>query len=298
LGAFRSGKYSVNKKDSQGEDMGGNLIYGNNDRKGSLIFISHGGGPWPLLHDPRHKNLIEFLQEVPATLITPSAILVISAHWEEDTPVVQSAEHPEMLYDYYGFPEESYRYSYSAPGQPELAAKVSNLLNKNGIKAGLDNQRGFDHGLFVPLMLMYPAATIPCLQISLLNSLDPGRHVELGKALRELRQENILIIGSGSSFHNLPAFRQQPTQETVALNQGFESWLIQVMTSGELSEADREQKLAHWQDAPGARYCHPREEHLLPLYVCYGIAGGPADRVVEVEYMERTASMYVWSAAA
>lgn len=278
--------------------MGGKTIYSNNDRKGSVIFISHGGGPWPLLKDPRHKNLISFLKEMPATLIAPSAIVVISAHWEEDAPAVQSALHPKMLYDYYGFPEESYRLTYPAPGQPQLAAKISSLFDKNGIKASLDSQRGFDHGLFVPLMLMYPAATIPCLQVSLLKSLDPGRHIRLGKALRELRKENILVIGSGSSFHNLPAFREKPTHETASLNQGFESWLVEVMTSGELSEADREQKLAHWQDAPGARYCHPREEHLLPLHVCYGIAGGPADRVVEVEYMERTASMYVWSTAA
>ncbi len=271
------------------------MIFSNNNRQGSIIYISHGGGPWPLLNDPRHKNLIDFFKELPATLIAPSAILVISAHWEEDAPVIQSGEQPVMLYDYYGFPEESYAFSYTAPGQPELAARVSALLNKKGIKASLDGQRGFDHGLFVPLMIMYPAATIPCLQVSLINSLDPGQHIQLGSALRELRKENILIIGSGSSFHNLRAFREPPTKETAALNKGFENWLLEVLTSDGISEIEREQKLAHWSDAPGARYCHPREEHLLPLHVCYGLAGGPADRVVEVEYMERTAGMYVWS---
>ena len=275
--------------------MGGKTIYSKNDQQGSIIFISHGGGPWPLLKDPRHTNLIDFLEEVPSTLISPDAILVISGHWEEDAPALQSSIHPEMLYDYYGFPKESYKFSYPAPGHPELAERISTLLNNYDIKAFLDSERGYDHGLFVPLMLMYPAASIPCIQLSLINSLDPGRHILLGKALRELRKENILIIGSGSSFHNLHAFREPPTPETMGLNQAFENWLRNSMINGELSEAAREQKLIHWLDAPGARYCHPREEHLLPLHVCYGIAGGPADRVIEVEYMERAASMYVWS---
>jgi 4,5-DOPA dioxygenase extradiol len=275
--------------------MSNRTIYEKNDQPGSMIFISHGGGPWPLLGDPRHKNLIEFLEKIPFTLISPSAILVISGHWEEDSPVIQSNAHPPMFYDYYGFPEESYQISYPAPGQPELAGKISAILNKNGIMAPLDSQRGFDHGVFVPLMIMYPEATTPCLQISLKNNLDAGDHIQLGKALRELREENILIIGSGASFHNLTGFREAPTPETIALNEGFESWLREVMTQNQLSEAAREEKLINWFDAPGARYCHPREEHLLPLHVCYGVAGGPADRVIEVEYMERKASMYVWT---
>lgn len=275
--------------------MSNKTINSKNEQPGSIIFISHGGGPWPLLNDPRHKNLIEFLKKIPQTLISPSAILVISAHWEEDTPAVQSSHQPEMLYDYYGFSEESYQINYPASGQPELAAYISAILNRNGIKANLDSKRGFDHGLFVPLMLMYPAATIPCLQLSLLSSLDPGDHIHLGKALRELRHENILIIGSGSSFHNLSAFREPPTPETLALNNGFENWLKDALLNHQCTEAEREQILSNWLDAPGARYSHPREEHLLPLHVCYGVAGYPADRVVAVEYMERTASMYVWA---
>jgi 4,5-DOPA dioxygenase extradiol len=270
-------------------------MYSKKERQGSIIFISHGGGPWPVLNDPRHKNLINFLEKIPERLISPSAILVISAHWEENSPAVQSNTRPEMFYDYYGFPEESYQITYPAPGQPELAAHISAMLNKNGIKANLDSTRGFDHGLFVPLMLMYPAAKIPCLQLSLMSNLDPGAHIHLGKALRELRHENLLIIGSGSSFHNLQAFREPPIPETIALNDGFENWLRDVLTNDQRSEAEREQSLVNWLVAPGARYCHPREEHLLPLHVCYGIAGGLADRVMEVEYMERTASMYIWS---
>ena len=271
------------------------IIYKKNDLPGSMVFISHGGGPWPLLNDPRHKNLIGFLKKLPSTLITPSAILVISAHWEENLPAIQSDAHPEMLYDYYGFPEETYHLTYPAPGHPELASHIQALLKKNGIKANLDKARGFDHGLFVPLMIMYPQATIPCLQLSLTDTLDPLEHIQRGKAMRELREENILIIGSGASFHNLGGFREPPTPETAAYNEGFENWLRDTLTNGQLSEAEREQKLVHWLEAPGARYCHPREEHLLPLHVCYGIAGAAADRMLEVEYMARKASMYIWS---
>ncbi len=275
--------------------MGYRTLYEKNDRPGSMLFISHGGGPRPLINDPRHPNLIEFLKELPSKLITPSAILVISGHWEENSPTVQSSARPPMFYDYYGFPEETYHISYPAPGNPELASEVSALLYKNGIKTYLDAERGYDHGVFVPLKLMYPEAKIPCLQLSLVNTLNPEEHINLGKALRELHKENILILGSGASFHNLRGFRETPTEETVALNEGFENWLLETMTSSQLSEVKREQKMIKWLEAPGARYCHPREEHLMPLHVCYGAAGGPADRVIEIEYMDRKASMYVWS---
>lgn len=265
-----------------------------NSKQGSLIFISHGGGPWPLLGDPRHRNLIDFLKKNPSTLITPSAILVISGHWEEDFATIQGSAHPPMLFDYYNFPEESYQISYPAPGYPELASRISSIFKKNSIKSHVDKERGYDHGVFVPLMIMYPEATIPCLQLSLLNSLDPKEHIRIGRALKDLRNEDILIIGSGASFHNLRGFREAPTPETIALNEGFESWLRNVMCNSQLPETQREEKLINWLDAPGARYCHPREEHLLPMHVCYGLAGGPADRFIEVEYMERKASMYVW----
>ncbi|MFW2369026.1 MAG: DODA-type extradiol aromatic ring-opening family dioxygenase, partial [Desulforhopalus sp.] len=174
-----------------------------NEKSGSLIYISHGGGPWPLLGDPRHANLIEFLGKLPSNLINPSAILVVSGHWEEDLPAIQANSHPPMLFDYYGFPEESYKISYPAPGHPELAGRISTILEQHSIRSHLDPQRGYDHGVFVPLMLMYPEATLPCLQMSLVNNLDPKEHIQLGKALRELRHDNILIIGSGASFHNL-----------------------------------------------------------------------------------------------
>lgn len=273
--------------------MGGKLVYSKNDKKGSLIYISHGGGPWPVMGDVRHTNLIEFLKDLPSTLITPEAILLISAHWEEQVPTIQSGAEPELYFDYYNFPEETYHYTYSAPGAPQLADKIGDLLAESGLPAAKDEKRGFDHGLFVPLMLMYPEASVPCLQLSLYNSLDPQQHINLGRAIRALRDENILIIGSGSSFHNLPAFREPPTTETRRLNSGFETYLRRTLT-GDMDESEREAELVAWESAIGARYCHPREEHLLPIHVCYGIAGTSADRVVEVEYMDRTASMYIW----
>lgn len=275
--------------------MGYETLYEKNDKLGSMLFISHGGGPRPLINDPRHPNLIEFLKELPAKLISPSAILVISGHWEESCPTVQSSGHPPMYFDYYGFPEETYHLSYPAPGNPELASKISNLLSQQGIKVKQDSERGYDHGVFVPLMLIYPEANIPCLQLSLVDSLNPDVHINLGKAIRELQKENILIIGSGSSFHNIKGFYDIPTEETVALNHGFEDWLLDTMTSNQLSEDTREQKLINWFEAPGARYCHPREEHLLPLHVCYGIAGRTADRVIKLEVMDRRTSMYIWT---
>ncbi len=275
--------------------MGGNAVFKRNDKKGSLVFISHGGGPWPIMGDARHTHLIEFLKELPSGLIRPDAILLVSAHWEEDVATIQSGPKPDLFFDYYGFPEKAYSYEYNAPGAPQLARKIAGLLADNGVSSAMDDQRGFDHGMFVPLMLMYPDAGIPCLELSLYNSLDPLQHIALGKAIGRLRQENILIIGSGSSFHNLPAFHEPPTAETRRLNHDFESWLRQTLTRSDISEQARQENLVAWESAPGARFCHPREEHLLPLHVCYGVAGGPADRVIEVTYMDRTASMYIWA---
>lgn len=271
------------------------MIFNKSDGKGSLVYISHGGGPWPVMGDLRHTNLIEFFKKLPSTLITPAAILLISAHWEEPVPTLQSGAQPELYYDYNGFPEETYQYKYPAPGAPRLAEEIAGLLQSNGLIPEMDAGRGYDHGLFVPLMLMYPEASIPCLQLSLYSSLDPQQHINLGKSICTLRKKNILIIGSGSSFHNLPAFREQPNEQTKKLNDDFELWLKNTLTSNNLSERQREQRLVEWEAAPGARYCHPREEHLLPIHVCYGIAGTVADRVIAVEYMDRTASMYVWT---
>jgi 4,5-DOPA dioxygenase extradiol len=171
-----------------------------------VLFIPHGGGPLPLLGDPGHQQLVDFLQGIPARIPTPAAICVISAHWEESIATITSGASPSLIYDYYGFPESAYGIQYPAPGSPSLAEEIFAAFQKNSIVANLDEQRGFDHGLFVPLKLMFPDAGIPCVQLSLLSNLNPSDHIAIGKALRPLRRENVLFIGSGFSFHNMKAF--------------------------------------------------------------------------------------------
>lgn len=265
-----------------------------NNLRSSVLYLSHGGGPLPLLKDKGHQNMIDFIKKVTPTLIKPSAILVISAHWEEDKPTITSGAFPSLIYDYYGFPKESYEIEYPVLGAPELANKIFNLLENAGIEAKLDGQRGFDHGLFVPLKIMYPDANIPCVQLSLVNSLQPEVHIRIGKSLTDLKKDNVLVIGSGFSFHNLKEFFTPSTQKSQAMNESFEQWLIDTCSNSQLTEKEREQRLINWDKAPAARYCHPREEHLLPLHVCYGVAGTAAKRVFEFEIMGKMASAYIW----
>ncbi|HEX7026286.1 MAG TPA: class III extradiol ring-cleavage dioxygenase [Gammaproteobacteria bacterium] len=262
--------------------------------KSSVLYLSHGGGPLPLLGDVRHKEMVRFLKEVTPALGRPAAILVVSAHWEESRPTITAGKSPALIYDYYGFPKESYDVQYPAPGDPDLAGKVANLLRSQGFDAELDEQRGFDHGVFVPLKLMYPDADIPCVQLSLINSLDPEAHIRMGKALTALRNENVLVVGSGFSFHNLGAFFSPPHAELQSCNDSFQQWLLDTCSNEQLAEAEREQRLIHWHQAPGARSCHPREEHLLPLHVCYGTAGTSVKQVFEFEIMGFNSTGFLW----
>lgn len=242
-------------------------------RLAPIIYIPHGGGPLPVLGDRHHQSLVDFLVDLPKQIQKPDAILMISAHWETDKPMITAAANPDLIYDYYNFPKAAYDIKYPASGSPDLAALVQRTLLHAGIKAELDNTRGFDHGMFVPLKLMYPQADIPCVQLSLLNSLDPQAHIDMGKALAPLRNKNILIIGSGMSFHNLQVLLQR-TDAVSQYDEVFTQWLIETLCSGQYTKAEIEQRLVAWEQAPYARYCHPREEHLLPLHVCFGMAMG------------------------
>jgi len=244
-----------------------------NNPKGTLLYCSHGGGPLPILGEKTHGAMVKFMKEFPATINKPEAILVISAHWEEQTATLLGAPKHDLLYDYYGFPEEAYTITYPAPGAPELVAKIQQLLSQHNIDNQTNHERGFDHGLFIPLKLAYPAADIPCTQLALLNSLDPAAHLAVGAALTELMKENILVIGSGFSFHNMSAFSGNGPNPPDEANDSFQDWLITTCTDERLSQTEQEQRLTQWEQAPGARYCHPREEHLLPLHVCAGMAG-------------------------
>jgi len=252
------------------------------------VYFSHGGGPLPLLGDPGHAAMIAFMRRLPSQLRRPGAILVVSAHWEEGVATLQGGASPSLFYDYYGFPEEAYQVTYPAPGCPELAARIAGLLGGEGIPYSVDTERGFDHGLFIPLMLMYPRADIPALQISLLRGLDARAHLALGHALSGLMSENILVIGSGFSFHNMRAFDWSGRETPDARNDEFQEWLIRVCT-------ESEQHLARWEAAPAARYCHPREEHLLPLHVCAGMAQQPAELVFNDYILGKRAVAFLWS---
>lgn len=258
------------------------------------LFISHGGGPMPLLGDPRHSELVTTLESIAAALQKPEAIIVVSAHWETSLPTITAGAQPSLIYDYYGFPEESYRIEYPCAGSPSLAAEIHRRLTTAGIAARLDDQRGFDHGLFVPLKIMYPMADIPCVQLSLVDTLDPATHLAIGSALRGLDERNVLVLGSGFSFHNMKAFFAPVTDQTRGLNRAFEAWLVDVCTNPAWTEAQRREQLVAWSQAEGARYCHPREEHLLPLHVCYGAAGRAASAHFALGILGKASSMYLW----
>ena len=261
--------------------------------RAQIVYFSHGGGPLPLLGDPSHRAMVAFMRQLPSQLRKPGAILVISAHWEESAATLLGAQHPPMFYDYYGFPDQAYEITYPAPGSPELADTIARLLHQARLPARIDPQRGFDHGLFIPLKLMYPQADIPSLQLSLVRGLDPAAHIALGQALRELKHENILVIGSGFSFHNMRAFSWQAGSAPDPANDAFQDWLIETCTSP-IPQAERERRLVEWEQAPSARYCHPREEHLLPLHVCLGMAGKPARVVFDDHILGKRGVAFQW----
>lgn len=250
----------------------------------------------PLLGDEGHKEMVHCLQDIAADLRRPSAIVVVSAHWEEDLPTITANANPPLIYDYYGFPEESYSIEYPCPGEPLLAAHIRDALEGAGVAAKLDGNRGLDHGVFVPLKIMYPNADIPCVQLSLVNSLGPSEHIKIGRALQGLDYPDLLVIGSGSSFHNVRAFVGHEAAEANARNASFEKWLVATCCSEDIDEAERTQRLIEWPNAPGGRFCHPREEHLLPLHVCYGVANAPCSVCYELQMLGKTLSMYLWLA--
>jgi len=262
-------------------------------QQGSVLFIPHGGGPMPLLGDEGHDELIAFLKDVKNLIKKPSAILMVSAHWEEQVATITSNHSPDLIYDYYGFPEQAYNIKYPAKGDSLLANKVLGLLQAQGIKSKLDEHRGFDHGMFVPLKLMYPDADIPCVQLSLMSNLDAQTHIDMGKALTDLQNENILIIGSGFSFHNMKEFRNKQSNDSK--NEAFETWLIDTCTNQAITIAQKEQALTQWQKAPFARYCQPREEHLLPLHVCFGAGNSNAKLVFDKKVLGKKTCAFLWS---
>lgn len=233
-------------------------------------FISHGGGPWPFMkteYGETYAKLEAALQDIPCQIgVTPKAILVISAHWEEAEFTVMGNSAPGMIYDFFGFPEHTYQIRYPAPGSPELAQQILKLIQQTGMSAQLDTERGFDHGMYSALYPMYPKADIPIVQLSLKAGLNPALHIALGRALAPLREQGILIIGSGLSYHNLRRFG--PAGAVASME--FDEWLQS--TLGQKDVVRRAEQLIAWEQAPSAKEAHPRAEHLLPLMVALGAA--------------------------
>jgi len=248
------------------------------------VYINHGGGPLPILG--QQPDVANFLRSYPSTLPQrPRAILVVTAHWEGScTAVSGGASHP-LLFDYGGFPPESYKYSYPAPGNPALAQRVRDLLGEAGLPCSIDTRRGWDHGVFVPLMLMFPDADIPVVALGLQKNQDPAAHVAVGLALQRLRDEGVLIIGSGASFHNFSYFFAKGKQRAVGEEHSavFDKWLNETVTEQNIPDNDRRSRMEAVAAAPSFLEAHPpgAAEHLMPLFVVFGASGaGPPGKSV------------------
>ncbi|MDF1763979.1 MAG: class III extradiol ring-cleavage dioxygenase [Oleibacter sp.] len=237
------------------------------------IFIPHGGGPCFFMDwNPADTwdDMAAMLRSIPSRLPQkPDAILIVSAHWEESVITFASGVSPRLEYDYYGFPEHTYQLQYDAQGTPELADRAAQLLRNAGIDARTDDNAPWDHGVFIPLKVAFPDADIPILAMSMKKGLDPAEHVAIGQALAPLREQNVLMIGSGLSYHNLKTFFSPSQTESLAAGE-FDDWLCAAVTQ---TEIPRTQQLQQWQTAPYARQVHPREEHLMPLMVMAGAGG-------------------------
>lgn len=228
-----------------------------------------------------------------AQLPRPKAILSVSAHWETDRPAVSGASHPETIHDFFGFPDALYRLSYPAPGAPQLARRVAQVLSEAGMSCDVNPARGLDHGAWNPLLLAYPDADIPVAQLSIQAHLDPAHHLGVGQALRQLRDEDVLILASGGAVHNLRQFqvdREKPAAWAVA----FEEWLV-----ARVEAADEDELVGYRMTQPQARQAHPRDEHFLPLFVAMGAGGGPG-RALHRSFAHGSLSMaaFAWGLTA
>jgi aromatic ring-opening dioxygenase catalytic subunit (LigB family) len=236
-----------------------------------VLFLPHGGGPCFFMDGAEQWSGLEaHLRTVQASLPQrPRAILIVSGHWETTVPTLLTNAQPTLYFDYYGFPDHTYTLQYPVPSAPDLAQRVRMLLNGAGWATEDDAVRGLDHGVFVPCLIAFPDADIPILEMSILETLDPATHLRLGAALAPLRDENVLIVTTGMTYHNLRQFRGGAGPVADPISDAFDAWLADAVTA---PEDDRNAALSAWDKAPGARLCHPREEHLVPLMVAAGAA--------------------------
>lgn len=254
---------------------------GNNKKMAVLapaVFVNHGGGPMPLLGDKDHVGLTNFLRhdlQKHVDFKNLKAIILVTAHWEESKVTISSGKQHNLYFDYYGFPPESYKYTYPAQGDPILAGRIQEALKKSGLDAKLDPKRGWDHGVFVPMMLINPEANIPIVQISVLSSQDPEEHYKLGQVMHQFRKEGVAIIGSGMSYHNMREFMYSRNLQKV-VNKEFDDFLNEVCTADD--ETIRKKGFISWREQPGASEAHPPRaaEHFMPLVVIAGAGGSKA----------------------
>ena len=253
------------------------------------LFIPHGGGPCFFMDDPKGiwTGMGAFLRTLPARLpAKPSAILLVSGHWETDGFAFTSATHPGLLYDYNGFPPHTYQIAYPAAGDPGLVADAVSLLARADIHGQGDAVRGFDHGVFVPLKVAFPDADIPVVEMSVDRGLDPELHLAAGRALAPLRDRGVLIVASGMSFHNMRGYGDP---RFTAPSEAFDGWLADTVAS---DGPARRERLLDWQAAPSAQVSHPEAEHLLPLMVAAGASSAPGERIYSEQVLRTAISAF------
>ncbi|TZG26353.1 DODA-type extradiol aromatic ring-opening family dioxygenase [Sphingomonas montanisoli] len=250
------------------------------------FYIPHGGGPCFFMDDPKGvwTGMEAFLRDLPATLADkPRAILIVSGHWETRGFRFTGNARPPLIFDYYNFPPHTYQLTYPAPGDPDLAARAAGLLSAAGFDAAVDPERGLDHGVFVPLKVAFPDADVPVVEMSLDKDLDPALVFDSGAALAPLRDEGVLIVGAGMSFHDLRLYGRAQANDP---SKQFDDWLVEAAAD----PAERRARLIEWSRAPAARIAHPREEHLLPMMVAAGAASGVGTQIYGERVLEASIS--------
>lgn len=255
------------------------------------LFVSHGA---PTLLLETQSPTYAFFTRLAAQLPRPKAVLAVSAHWTTAQPTVSAAVAPQTIHDFYGFPEELYRLRYDPPGAPDVAARVAALLTTGGMPAAIHPTRGLDHGAWAPMRLIWPDADIPVLQLSVQPQEDAARHLALGRLLRPLSDEGVLLLASGSATHNLGALDWGggvPGAAPPAWSAAFADWL-----SGRIEAGDAA-ALVDWRKAgPAARTAHPTDEHFLPLLVALGAAGaGARGEVLHAGYTYGSLAMHAYA---
>ncbi|KAL7694900.1 Catalytic LigB subunit of aromatic ring-opening dioxygenase [Lotmaria passim] len=259
------------------------------------LYICHGGGPMPLLGDPNHVPIVtkwkEHVKDILARYGPPTAIAVVSAHYQTAAPEVGGCAQPEMYYDYGGFPREAYSLQYPAPGAPALAARMVAEMQKAGLYASLNPKRKYDHGVFVPLMAMFANASIPVIPVSVLRSDDPAEHIKMGQALRSFREQGVFFIGSGSSMHHFDRF------SIPNAGKRFGDAITAVLEDKTLSNEQRLAKMATVKSFDGFSDAQPPRfhEHLMPLLTLLGTANGaPGREVANVPFFAANVRHYMF----